>query len=161
MPVYDERCLACGEEFEIIVLSFSAPRPCPYCESTNTRQLVSLPNFRMGKRKFEMKRGPSHNPYDSLTLQHVRGSDGKPITVNSEAELHRAEKEHGFVHNASWGMASEPPQHEKGAGDIAKGYKRKWNRDPDAYKSPEAQKGVMTGVARNASETLAGRPNPL
>ena len=86
MPVYDQRCEDCGREFEIIVLGYDAPRPCPECGSLDTEQLVSVPNFRIAARKFDIKRGAAHNPYQNLVLQHVRGSDGKPITVNSEAE---------------------------------------------------------------------------
>jgi len=161
MPCYDERCRDCGITFEAIVLSFSAPRPCPECGSEDTEQLISVPHFRIRARSFEMKRGQSHNPYDGLTLQHVRGEDGKPITVNSERELHAAENRYGFVHNASWGMEKEPPQHEKWGGDLTHGYKKKFNRDPAAYKSEAARKGVSTGIAANAGETLANRSNPV
>lgn len=161
MPCYDERCRDCGFTFEAIVLSFSAPRPCPECGSEDTEQLVSVPNFRIAKRKFEMKRGPSHNPYDGLVLQHVRDEQGKPIRVNSEAELHAAEKRHGFIHNASWGMEKEPPQHEKWAGQIDHNYVRKWQRDPEAYKRPEATKGVSTGIVDRPDKTLARHPNPI
>ena len=161
VPVYDEQCLECGITFEIIVLGFDAPRPCPRCESLHTEQLVSLPNFRMGKREFQMKRGASHNPYENLTLQHIRGEDGKPIKVNSEKELHAAEKRYGFIHNASWGTEKTPPQHEKDAGRIDRNYKRKFNRDPAAYTSAEGHKGVSTGVVQTAAETLASRPNPM
>jgi putative FmdB family regulatory protein len=161
MPCYDERCKDCGITFEAIVLSFSAARPCPECGSEDTEQMVSIPHFRTAPRKHEIKRGAAHNPYAGLTLQHVRGEDGKPITVNSERELHEAEKRHGFVHAASWGMEKEPPQHEKWAGDLTHGYEKKWARDPAAYTRPDASKGVSTGVAANANETLAGRPGPL
>lgn len=161
MPVYEQSCNGCGAEFEIITGSYSAPRPCPQCLSLDTDQLVSTPNFRVSQRKHEIKRGPSHNPYENLMLQHVRGEDGKPITVNSEKELHAAEKKYNFIHNASWGMEAEPPQHEKWAGNVAHTYKRKWAKDPNAYVSPDATKGVSTGVAANAGETLASRPNPI
>jgi putative FmdB family regulatory protein len=161
MPCYDEQCRDCGTTFEIVVLSFSAPRPCPECGSNNTEQLVSVPHFRMGQRRFEIKRGPSHNPYQNLTLTHVHDENHKPITVNSERELHAAEKRYGFTHAASWGLEKEPPQHEKWAGDITHGYERKFNRDPAAYVSPDARKGVSTGISKDAQSTLASRPNPL
>jgi len=161
MPCYDQFCRDCGVTYEAIVLSFTAPRPCPECGSDDTEQLVSLPHFRTRARSFEIKRGAAHNPYANLTLQHVRGEDGKPITVNSERELHAAEKKHGFIHAASWGIEKEPPQHEKWAGDITHNYERKWARDPAAYKRPEAMKGVSVGVADKPTDTLAGRPNPL
>ena len=161
MPCYDQRCSDCGITFEAIVLSFSAARPCPECGSEDTEQLISLPHFRTAARKHEIKRGAAHNPYAGLTLQHIRGEDGKPITVNSERELHEAEKRHGFIHNASWGMEKEPPQHEPHAGDLTHAYRKKFNRDPEAYKRPDSRKGVSTGVVGSAVETLASRPNPI
>jgi putative FmdB family regulatory protein len=161
MPCYDERCRDCGCTFEAIVLSFTAPRPCPECGSEDTEQLVSVPHFRTRARGFEIKRGQAHNPYQNLTLQHIRGEDGKPITVNSERELHAAERKYGFVHAASWGLEKEPPQHEKWAGDITYGYKKKFNLDPEAYKRPDATKGVSAGIVESADKTLAHRPNPL
>lgn len=161
MPCYDERCRDCGTTFEAIVLSFTAPRPCPECGSDDTEQLVSVPNFRMAARRFEIQRGRAQNPFENLTLQHIRGEDGKPIKVNSERELRAAENKYGFVHAASWGLEKTPPQHEPWAGDITHGYKKKFQRDPAAYKTPEARKGVTTGVARTANDTLASRPNPV
>ena len=161
MPCYDQRCRDCGITFEAIVLSFSAPRPCPECESSDTEQLISMPHFRVRARSFEMKRGRCHDPYQDLTLQHVRDEHGKPIKVNSEAELHAAEKRYGFVHNASWGTEKDPPQHEPWAGKIDHKYRRKWNRDPNAYGSESARKGVSAGVVSSAEETLAHRPNPV
>jgi hypothetical protein len=104
------------------------------------------------------------NAFEGFTIQHVHDERGKPIKVNSIKELRAAEKKHGFVLNCATndnGDTSEAPRHESWAGDLTHGYKKKWQRDPDAYKSPEAQKSVMAGVARSANETLAGRPNPL
>ena len=92
------------------------PRRCPYCESEATIQLISLCSFRMKEKGFEIKRGAAHNAFENLTLEHVRGEDGKPITVNSERELHAAESKYGFVHAASWGLEKEPPKHEEWAG---------------------------------------------
>jgi hypothetical protein len=115
----------------------------------------------LAARKFEIKRGAAQNPFENLTLQHIRGEDGKPIKVNSERELRAAEKRYGFVHNASWGMEKEPPQHEKWGGDIRHGYRRKFNRDPAAYDGPEGHKGVSTGIAKSAKDTLAFHPNPV
>jgi putative FmdB family regulatory protein len=161
VPCYDERCRDCGSTFEIVVLSFTAPRPCPECGSEDTEQLISVPHFQMAPRKFEIKRGQAQNPFADLTLQHIRGEDGRPIKVNSERELRAAEKRYGFTHAASWGLEKEPPQHEPWAGDIAHNYRRKFNRDPAAYKSAEAKKGVSTGVARTATDTLAYHPNPV
>lgn len=161
MPVYDQLCVECGTQFEIITGSFAAPRPCPCCESLSTEQQISLPNFRIAQRRHEIKRGPAHNPYDGLTLSHIRDEQGKPVKVNTEAELHAAEKRHNFVHAASWGMADKPPAHEPWAGDIAHDYNRKFNRDPAAYQAPAAKQGVSAGVAASRSETLADRPNPV
>src|ERR1700685_1669200 len=160
MPCYDQRCTECDTIFEAIVLSFTAPRPCPECGSLATDQLLSMPNFRIAARKFEVKRGACQNPYENLTLQHIRGDDGKPIKVNSERELRAAEKKFGFIHNASWGMEKEPPQHEKDAGNIARDYKWKFAKDPEERKR-NGSKGVSTGVVGSAAETLAHHPNPV
>ena len=160
MPCYDEQCRECGSTFEIVVLSFTAPRPCPECGSEDTEQLVSLPHFRTAARRFEIKKGACQNPFENLTLQHIRGEDGKPIKVNSERELRAAEKRYGFQHAASWGMEKEPPQHEKGAGDIARNYKWKFNRDPNARNTAKAKEGVSAGVAKSAKDTLAYHPTP-
>jgi putative FmdB family regulatory protein len=161
MPVYDQLCSECGTEFEIITGSYTAPRPCPNCSSLRTEQQISLPHFRIAARRSEIKRGPAHNPYENLTLAHIRDERGKPVKVNSEAELHAAEKRHNFIHAASWGMADKPPQHDADAGNIARNYKKKFNRDPAAYTRPDAKNGVSAGVAANASETLAYHPNPV
>jgi putative FmdB family regulatory protein len=159
LPCYDERCRDCGTTFEIVVLSFTAPRPCPECGSEDTEQLISVPHFQMAARRFEIKHGQAQNPFAGLTLQHIRGDDGKPITVNSERELRAAEKRYGFVHAASWGLEKEPPQHEKDAGNIARDYKWKFNRDPNARKRPESHRDVSAGVVMSANETLANHPN--
>jgi len=160
VPCYDERCRDCGSTFEIVVLSFTAPRPCPECGSEDTEQLISVPHFQTAPRRFEIKRGQAQNPFENLTLQHIRGHDGKPIKVNSERELRKAEKEFGFVHAASWGLEKEPPQHEKDAGNIARNYKWKWAKDPEARKRV-ASEGVSTGIAKSARDTLAFHPNPV
>ena len=161
MPLYAQQCRSCGERFEIITRDFAALRPCPHCASLDTEQLVTAPNFRMGAgRGFSIKRGPAHNPYENLTLQHVRDEGGRPITVHSERELHEAEKRHNFVHAASWGLENAPPQHEPWAGDVAHGYTRKWNHDPAAY-GPEAvaRAAAESGMAQSADDTLVNLPN--
>jgi putative FmdB family regulatory protein len=160
MPIYAQRCDACGARFEIIALSFDAPRPCPQCSSLATTNIIELCAFRVSTRKRtdDVKRGKAHNPYENLTLDHVKDERGKPVKVNSEAELHAAEKRYGFVHAASWGLEDKPPQHDPDAGNIAKSYKRKFNRDPSAY-DPARVTGVSVGVAKGADDTLAPRPN--
>jgi putative FmdB family regulatory protein len=165
MPIYQQICKSCGNRFEMIVLSANsdAPRPCPKCESENTQQLISLCSFRMGtEAKFEMKRGKAHNPFQDLTLDNVRDEFGKPVKVNSEAELHSAEKRYNFVHAASWGMQDAPPQHEADAGQIYRKENRKWNKNDAAYgpdKVAEAAKEV--GFVKGPEQTLANAPNPV
>ena len=160
MPIYDQECQDCGNEFEIIVPRFDSPRPCPRCHSTNTEQFVSACAFKFVSPKFEVKRGAAHNPFDNLTLQHIHDESGKPITVHSERELREAEKKYNFVHAASWGLENEPPQHEKWAGDISHGYKRKWNHDDRAYSQSEIDKAKSgIGFVERAEHTLADRPN--
>jgi putative FmdB family regulatory protein len=155
MPIFDQHCPQCGNVFEVIVLTSAGARPCPRCGCASTEQMISTCSFRLAPRKFEMKRGPSHNPYQDLTLNHVRDENGKPITVNSEAELRRMETKHNFIHAETWGL-KDAPQHESWAGDITHGKPRVWNRDPSAYERPT---GVSTGVAADSAETLVGKPN--
>ena len=98
---------------------------------------------------------------DGFTLQHVRGDDGKPITVHSTKELRQVEKERGVaLAIMSDDDISKPPQHDPDAGNIARNYKRKWQRDPAAYR-PENVTGVSVGVAQSTADTLADAPNPL
>ena len=106
----------------------------------------------------------ARNAFDNFTLDHVRDERGRKVTVNSIAELRAAEKRYNFalaVATDDDGKADAPPQHDKDAGNITKNYERKWARDPAAYNRPEASKGVSVGVARDADETLASRPNPV
>jgi putative FmdB family regulatory protein len=159
MPIFDQRCPDCGLVFEVIVLVSAGERPCPRCQCPSTEQLISTCSFRLAERKFEVKRGRSHNPYENLTLQHIRDENNKPITVNSEREMRAAEKRYNFVHAATWGLENKPPQHESWAGDVSHGKPRVWNRDPAAYK-PENVKGVSTGIAADPhKDTLVDRPN--
>jgi putative FmdB family regulatory protein len=41
VPLYDYECLACGERFEALVRNSITP-PCPGCQGSNLRQLISL-----------------------------------------------------------------------------------------------------------------------
>ena len=106
----------------------------------------------------------ARNVFEGFTLDHVKDENGKKIKVNSLKELRAAEKKYQFVLDCATndnGDVSKPPQHESWAGDLTHGYKKKWARDPEAYKRPEAHKGVSTGVVQTAAETLASRPNPM
>ncbi len=40
MPIYDYRCRACGEEFELLVLKGTVAA-CPACESQELEQMIS------------------------------------------------------------------------------------------------------------------------
>lgn len=41
MPLYDYRCTACGQQFELLVRSSTVPA-CPHCATTALERLVSL-----------------------------------------------------------------------------------------------------------------------
>lgn len=41
MPLYDYRCSACGQQFELLVRSSTQPA-CPHCAATALERLVSL-----------------------------------------------------------------------------------------------------------------------
>jgi hypothetical protein len=101
------------------------------------------------------------NPFQNFTLDHVRDENGQKITVNSLAELRAAEKKHGFalaVATDDGGTAANPPQHDPGAGDITRNYKKKFNLDPAAYADPRNKSDG--GVINSAGDSLAAMPNP-
>jgi putative FmdB family regulatory protein len=41
MPLYEYRCLACGHEFELLVLSSSPHRACPSCAGESIERMLS------------------------------------------------------------------------------------------------------------------------
>jgi len=160
MAIFEQRCKQCGHRFEVIAIGKRCRRACPNCGSRRVEQLASVFVSRTaapGPSLSIDKRGAAHNPFENLTLRHVRDEHGRPVTVNSERELRAAEKKWGFIHAASWGLADRPPVHDPGAGDITRNYKRKWNHDPDAYK-PENVTGVSAGVTpeRTAKQLAKG-----
>ena len=102
------------------------------------------------------------NPLENFTLEHFPRENGKKVVVNSLKELRDAEKRHGAVLAAlSDDDISAPPQNESWAGDVTHNYTKKFERDPSAYKKPDASKGVSTGIARDAGGTIAHLPNPV
>jgi hypothetical protein len=106
----------------------------------------------------------ARNAFEGFTLDHVRDERGQKITVNSIKELREAEKKYDFVLDCATndnGDTSKPPAHEPWAGQIDHDYVRKFNRDPEAYKRPEARKGVSAGVVDSADKTLVYHPRPL
>jgi|SRR5271155_307471 putative FmdB family regulatory protein len=145
MPIFDQRCLDCSITFEALILSPSHEEilDCPRCHSKHLERLPSRMHFQMAAPRFELKRGPAHNPFENLVLNHVRDEHNKPIKVNSEGELRAAEKKYGFIHHVSHCLTQEaidtPPQHEQWAGDIRHGYEWKW--------TPPEQRDDMAGVS--------------
>lgn len=102
------------------------------------------------------------NIWEGFVCQHMLDENHKPITVNSLKELREAEKRTNSVLAI---MAdddiSKPPAHEPDAGNIARKYRKKFNRDPAAYTSPSASAGVSAGPVSSAKETLVDHPNPV
>jgi putative FmdB family regulatory protein len=41
VPIYDFKCLDCGEQFEALVLKAGTPA-CPACQSVRLEQLISM-----------------------------------------------------------------------------------------------------------------------
>ena len=147
MPIHIYHC-ECGIDFEALVMTVAqlADVDCPRCHSKKIDWVPATFGFNFKSNPLGSYRGPASNPYENLTLQHVRDEQGKPVTVNSLAELRKAEKEHGFVHaqsNAANDIPVEPPQHEKWAGDIRHDYEWKW--------TPPEQRNDMTGVSAGAT----------
>lgn len=167
MPILVHRCLAegCGIEFEAILIlkeDWDAVC-CPRCESKRIEWVPATFAMKI-KEIMQSYRGPCSNPYEGLTLQHVRDKENKPITVNSLKELRVAEKEHQFVHAFSAADRQEsidtPPQHESWAGDLAQAakYQWKWARDPKDRARVMASDVVTVDVGNVASakDTLIG-----
>ena len=48
MPIYEFRCLDCGEEFEELVLSSNSDVVCKQCESGKIERLLSAVSFKSG-----------------------------------------------------------------------------------------------------------------
>jgi hypothetical protein len=143
VPIFIYKC-KCGIEFEALVLSTSQLTlvSCPRCESKEIEIVPSTFSFKFKSSPMGPYRGPASNPFENLTLQHVRDENNKPVKVNSLSELRAAEKRHGFVHAFSNSLTQEsidnPPQHEQWAGDIRHDYQWKW--------TPPDQRDDMEGV---------------
>jgi hypothetical protein len=111
----------------------------------------------------------ARNVFEGFELAHVKDENGKRIKVNSLKELREKEKQYNFYLNCATdanGDTSEAPQHEKGAGNIARDYRWKWARDEKERerilaREAEKGKGTTVGTVMNPNETLAYRPNPL
>ncbi len=143
-------CSKCGHQDVRGVIVFTPAGTIEYCRIHVPRSVRSNPDV-------------AKNPFENFTLDNVRDERGQKVTVNSIAELRAAEKRHNFalaVASDDGGRADKPPQHEPWAGDITHNYKRKWQRNPEAYK-PENVTGVSAGVAQSTADTLVDHPRPL
>jgi hypothetical protein len=162
MPILVKLCRDCSLTFEALVLRKSDEDiiTCPRCSSADldwvptAPRLIQFPNTK----KFDMKRGRAHNPYENLTLSHVKDEFGKPIRVNSERELHEAEKKYNFIHWASHVTSHEeletPPMNESWAGDTRHTYDWKWT-PPDRR---DDKVGISVGAAAR-EDLLVDLPN--
>ena len=170
MPIFLYRCAEsdCSITFEAILITQQDRKDvcCPRCTSKKIEQQPTTFSFNFkAPSQLDIKRGVCHNPYENLTLHHIRDEKGKPIKVNSRKELEAAEVKYGFVHALSHALTTEqidnPPQHESWAGDIARAsnYQWKWCRDPEERAKILASDDVIkvdVGIAASKSETLAG-----
>jgi len=170
MPIFLYRCAEpdCQIKFEAILITQQDRKDvcCPRCSSKKIEQQPTTFSVKFkAPSQLDIKRGACHNPYENLTLHHVRDEHNKPIKVNSRRELEAAEKKYGFVHALSHALTQDaidaPPQHEAWAGDIARAsnYEWKWSRDPEKRAKILASDDVIkvdVGIATSKSETLAG-----
>jgi len=155
MPLHNYHCKPCGIDFEALVLSLRqmADVDCPRCQSKDIEWLPSPFSFKFKSNDLGSYRGSCSNPYENLTLQHVRDEKGKPVVVNSLKELREAEKKYNFVHAVSSDdQISEPPQHESWAGDVRHDYKWKWTPPEER----EDRTGVSVGSATRDQLLVGG-----
>ncbi len=166
------RCVSetCGITFEALLITQEDHSNvcCPRCRSKQLEWQPATFSSRMADRSpLDFKRGACHNPFENLTLQHVRDEHNRPITVNSRKELEAAEKKYGFVHALSHALTEDqlatPPQHESWAGDIvrASNYQWKWARDPQERARVLASDHVVkldVGIAASKEATLGVQP---
>jgi|SRR5579863_8453161 len=144
MPLLEYACQEpdCGIKFEALILSDHVRTlvDCPRCHSKKIEWVPSACVFKFRENPLGSYRGACANAFENLTLHHVRGDDGQPITVHSLKELREMEKKYGFVHAvASDDHIEKPPQHEVWAGDIRHDYQWKW--------TPPEDRDDMTGVS--------------
>ena len=80
MPIYEYRCQACGQEFELLVLKTTSPA-CPGCQSASLERLVSLP---------AVKSDSTH----ALAMKAAKKRDAKQAS-----EQNRAQREYELSHD--------------------------------------------------------------
>jgi putative FmdB family regulatory protein len=80
MPIYEYRCQACRQQFEVLVRPGTQPA-CPACESQQLERLISLP---------AIKSESTH----AQAMAAARGRDKKQAN-----EKNRAQREYELHHN--------------------------------------------------------------
>jgi putative FmdB family regulatory protein len=93
MPIYEYVCRACAHEFELLVLSTSAPPACPSCHSLDLERVLS--GFAVSS--------------EGLRTAHVRAAKKRAAVDSTRRDKRIADQEHTREHFAEEGIVLPPP----------------------------------------------------
>ncbi len=72
MPIYEYRCQACENEFELLIRGQTTPA-CPACESEDLEKLLSLPRVQsQGTRDKAMRAAKKRDQKQATERMHTR-----------------------------------------------------------------------------------------